>query len=59
MQQNHKRDRSPLDCIPIADVVRRRLQSVLTEAKRLRLLLRIARELEDRSPRDETEVDRG
>lgn len=59
MQQKQKRDRSPLDCIPNADVVRQRLQSVLTEAKRLRILLRVARELEDRSTLDEPEVDHG
>ncbi|GAA4448443.1 hypothetical protein GCM10023156_11580 [Novipirellula rosea] len=56
MQQKQKRGRSPFDCILDADVVRWRLQSVLTEASRLRFLLRVASEVESGSPLDEPEA---
>ena len=41
-----ERERSPLNCIPSADVVKRRLETVLKEARKLRILLRTASEIE-------------
>lgn len=41
-----KRERSPLDCIPSADAVRRRLSVVLREAEQLKILLTTADKIE-------------
>lgn len=40
------KERSPLRCIPSADAVRRRLDAVLVEARKLRILLRTASQIE-------------
>jgi hypothetical protein len=46
MATTNERERSPLNCIPSADAVRRRLETVLTEARKLRILLRTASDIE-------------
>ncbi len=46
MATTNERERSPLSCIPSSDVVRRRLEAVLREARKLRILLRTASQIE-------------
>jgi hypothetical protein len=46
MATTSERERSPLKYIPSADAVRRRLETVLTEARKLRILLKTASEIE-------------
>jgi hypothetical protein len=57
MATTSERERSPLKYIPSADAVRRRLETVLTEARKLRILLKTASEIElaDSSPNGESE----
>jgi len=53
MATTKERKQSPLDCIPSADAVRQRLEAVLKEARKLRILLRTAKEIEQTVPREE------
>ena len=48
-----ERERSPLNCIPSADAVRQRLEALLKEARKLRILLRTAKEIEETEPRED------
>lgn len=41
-----KREYDPLSVIPSADIVRRRLDALMKQARRLRILLRTAEQLE-------------
>ena len=52
MANNKERKRSPLNCIPSVDAVRQRLETVLTEARKLRVLLRTAKEIEETQSRE-------
>jgi hypothetical protein len=52
MATTKERKRSPLDCIPSVDAVRQRLEAVLKEARKLRILLRTAKEIEQTEPRE-------
>ena len=53
---NHKqRERSPLNCIPSSSVVRERLDRVLREARKLRILLRTASQIERAETREREE----
>ena len=56
MATKTKRERSPLDCIPSADAVRRRLDVVLREAAQLRILLTTADKLETADANSEREA---
>jgi hypothetical protein len=53
MANNKERKRSPLNCIPSVDAVRQRLETVLTEARKLRILLRTAKEIEETQSRED------
>lgn len=46
MATTKERERSPLNCIPSSDAVRRRLEAVLREARKLRILLKTADQIE-------------
>lgn len=46
MASTDRRERGPLNCIPNSAVVRERLERVLSEAKKLRILLRTASQIE-------------
>lgn len=46
MATTKERERSPLNCIPSSDAVRRRLERVIEEARQLRILLRTASQIE-------------
>lgn len=46
MATTNQRGQSPLNCIPSSDAVRQRLEAVLREARKLKILLRTAREIE-------------
>jgi len=47
-------DRNPLVCIASAKTIRERLDKILLEAARLKILLRTAEEIEAAKPIDET-----
>ena len=54
-----KREHDPLNCIPSAEVIRRRLKATEETARKLRVLLKTAEAIEvrqEREPRDESEV---
>lgn len=53
MANTKERKRSPLNCIPSVDAVRQRLETVLTEARKLRVLLRTAKEIEKTQTRED------
>jgi hypothetical protein len=53
MAVTKERERSPLNCIPSVDAVRQRLEAVLKEARKLRILLRTAKEIEDTERRED------
>ena len=53
MAVTKERERSPLNCIPSADSIRHRLEAVLKEARKLRILLRTAKEIEEAEAREE------
>jgi hypothetical protein len=53
MATTKERERSPLNCIPSADAVRQRLETVLTEVRKLRILLRTAKEIEETQSRED------
>jgi len=60
MAATKRRERSPLNCIPSAGVVRHRLEMVLKEAQQLRVLLRTAEEIEKAKPvKDEDSQSKG
>ena len=52
MANTKERKRSPLNCIPSVEAVRQRLETVLTEARKLRILLRTAKEIEETQSRE-------
>ena len=49
MATTKDRERSPLNCIPSSDAVRRSLERVIEEARQLRILLRTASQIEQAS----------
>lgn len=52
MATTKERERSPLNCIPSVDAVRQRLETVLSEVRKLRILLRTAKEIEQTQSRE-------
>jgi hypothetical protein len=56
MSVKERRVKNPLNCIPAAAIVRERLSRVLSEAEKLKILLRTAEEIEQADAPEQSEV---